>query len=69
MFLQPIQRASGATPIWRVLSTPAMVPMVWVPWLLSSQGSSLSRPQGLFSGLLVVSPFKGFNAWMASCQL
>src|SRR5687768_37003 len=36
-----IQSAPGATPIWLPLpSSPTMVPMVCVPWPLSSNGSS-----------------------------
>ena len=40
MFRQPIHFAPGATPIWLPApSSPTAVPVVWVPWPLSSQGS------------------------------
>ncbi len=36
-----IHRAPGATPIWLPApSSPSIVPMVWVPWLLLSHGAS-----------------------------
>src|SRR5262245_55462214 len=40
--LAAIHRAPGATPIWfwPVGSSPAMVPMVWVPWPLLSHGAA-----------------------------
>jgi hypothetical protein len=40
MFLQAIHRAPGAMPIWLpASSSPTIVPTVWVPWPLSSQGA------------------------------
>ena len=63
MLRQAHQSASGARPISFSPSMPTIVPIVWVPWLWSSHGTSLSRPQGL--GPLLA----GFISWMASCQL
>ena len=48
MLRQPIHLAPGAIPIWfPAPSSPITVPMVWVPWKISSQGSGESFPQGL----------------------
>jgi hypothetical protein len=57
MLRQPIHFASGATPIWLEPSEPTMVPIVCVPWSVSSQGSGESKPQ--------TPP----SEWMESCQL
>src|SRR3990170_76560 len=47
MFRQPIHFAPGATPIWLPApSSPTIVPMVWVPWLLSSQGTGERGARG-----------------------
>src|SRR5215216_2862472 len=46
--LAAIQRACGATPIWFVPgspSSPTIVPIVCVPWLLLSHGTSDGFPQ------------------------
>ena len=70
MLRQAIQLAAGATPIWLPKpSSPVMVPMVCVPWLLSSQGTVVLSPQGLLPGFPNESLFNGLRSWMASCQL
>src|SRR5215204_5550992 len=43
-----IHRAPGATPIWLPApSSPSMVPIVWLPWLLLSHGARDGVPQTL----------------------
>ena len=59
MLRQPIHFALGAIPIWLPMpSSPIMVPVVWDPCALSSQGKGESLPQGL-----------PLLSWMESCQL
>src|SRR6267143_442029 len=59
MLRQPIHFAPGAIPIWLPApSSPTIVPVVWLPWARSSQGSGESFPQGLPT-----------LSWMESCQL
>src|SRR4051812_21681104 len=42
--LAAIHLAPGATPVWFAPpSLPTMVPMVWVPWSLLSQGAGLGQ--------------------------
>ena len=62
MFRQPIQRASGATPITFSPSPPAAIPVTNVPWPLSSHGVDASNPHGL-------PPSPSMSPWTASCQL
>jgi hypothetical protein len=61
MLRQPIHFAPGAIPIWLTPplseSRPTAVPMVWVPWKKSSQGTGELAPQ-------IPPPL-----WMLSCQL
>src|SRR5262249_12724559 len=48
MLRQPIHFAPGAIPIWLPMpSSPIIVPVVWLPWELSSQGKGESLPHGL----------------------
>ena len=45
MLRQPIHFAPGATPIWfPASSSPIEVPVVWLPWPLSSHGSRRLGP-------------------------
>src|SRR5213592_4919195 len=47
MLRQPIHFAPGAMPIWLPTpSSPIAVPIVCVPWPMSSQGTDESLPQG-----------------------
>ena len=58
MFRQPIHFAPGAMPIWLPPpSSPTIVPIVCVPWSVSSHGATASWPQ--------LPP----PEWIASCQL
>ena len=56
MLRQPIHFAPGAMPIWLAPSWPTAVPMVWVPWPLSSQGAAASLPHGPAAGVDRVVP-------------
>ena len=58
MFRQPIHFAPGAIPIWLPEpSSPTIVPIVWVPWLVSSHGAG------------ALGPHTPPPVWIASCQL
>ena len=66
MLWQPIHFAPGATPISLLpplsLSSPTVVPVVCVPWPLSSHGCIELNPHGFV-------PSPSMSLWIESCQL